>query len=114
MRQFLNEELQPEDFVLNFNMINSDIGNLEHPHSQPYDLSPSHSSYNCPSKHSVDYMQNSDLEGSEKLNDEESKARARSPRVRHKTIQKQYEPVVYNGVVYKYEDDPSEYKKARK
>jgi len=39
---------------------------------------------------------------------------AESPRLRKIRIQKFYEPIYDNDKVYNYDDDPNEYKKARK
>lgn len=39
---------------------------------------------------------------------------SRVPPIVRKGIRKYYEPIVDNGMVYNYEDDPSEYRKARK
>lgn len=105
MRQFPNQDTNLDDFALNFSMIHNDAKNFEGLHNHGFSKSPSHSSY---------YGQNSDFDGSDKLNDEEVGSNGRTSNVRRKPIQKHYEPIVYNGLVYKYDDDPSEYKKARK
>ena len=105
MRQSPNQDSNLDDFALNFSMIQNDSKSFEGLHNHGFDRSPSHSSY---------YAQNSDFDGSDKLNEEEAGSYGRASNVRRKPIQKHYEPIMYNGLVYKYEDDPSEYKKARK
>lgn len=38
----------------------------------------------------------------------------KNPKIKRKGISKKYEPIVDNSVVYRYEDNPDEYKKLRK
>lgn len=75
-----------------------------------FELTSTPSSFHCfSSKNSYEYAQTSDFDGSD-----DRGSNPKSPNLLHKGIQKQHEPIVDNGLVYRYEDDPNEYKKARK
>lgn len=106
MRQSPNQDSNLDDFALNFSVIHNNSKGFADLRNQGFDKSLSPSSF--------EYGQNSDFDGSDKLNDEESKSYGRSFHGHRKPIQKHYEPITYNGLVYNYEEDPSEYKKARK
>lgn len=73
------------------------------------DGSSSPSSFMCLSKPSYEKSNSSDYEGSG--SDEQNH---QLPKIIKRAIYKNYEPIVDNGLTYNYQDDPVEYKKARK
>lgn len=84
-------------------------------HRQMDVLSDSNSSTNYSSKYSPEHLDTLDNQGSmDRRGDDEVLRHSKLPPILRKGIQKYYEPIVDNAVVYKYEDNPSEYKKARK
>lgn len=62
-------------------------------------------------KHSPDYQVDEESSGNSDLNNHKW---SQNPPIHKKTINKNYEPIYDGKKCYKYEDDPAEYKKARK
>ena len=73
----------------------------------------SNSSTNCSSKHSPEYLL---ADGQNEFKDviENRKGVSEVPCIQKKNIHKYYEPIFDGHTVFKYEDNPLEYKKARK
>lgn len=78
--------------------------------SNPYSLNNSKKQkvYNDSRKQNVIH------EDEEEIDSSESSESPKSTKSRRPRVQKIYEPIVDNEKVYRYEDDPSEYKRARK
>ena len=75
----------------------------------------SNSSTNYSSKQSPEYTENQECHSdSIRKGDEDFLNQPRLPQILKKGIQKPFDPIMDNNLVYKYEDDPNEYKKARK
>lgn len=83
------------------------------PKEVAFDVFSSHSAYstNPSMKHSPEYAPSPDSQGRD---DDQYMKPTKSSGVLKKGIRKQYEPIVDNNIVYRYEDDASEYRKARK
>lgn len=116
-RLFTNDH-HLDNFEFNFNTNNyqpSLYNNNQHYHQEsPQDGSSSPSSFICLSKPSNEYAGSSDYEGSDKLIDNEPEDQNRLPKIMKRAIYKHYEPITDNGITYNHQDDPLEYKKARK
>lgn len=116
MTHFLNDNDHPRFDDIEFGYgFQYDASKLTENYLQrALEMSSSPSSYNCPSKQSYDYHHTSDFDGSDRLNEDERGSNPKSPPLANKNIQKHHEPIVDNGCTYRYEDDPHEYKRARK
>lgn len=79
---------------------------LESGEPRAYDTLSNSSNYDT-SKYSPEYQYSTEY-------DEKTGKNSKIPPIIRKGIHKYYEPIVDCGVVYKYEEDASEYKKARK
>jgi regulator of replication initiation timing len=112
MKQFFDDNSHFDEFECNFTLSREPSKFPDNFCDRAFDISSTHSSYNQ-SKASHDYLY-SDFDGSDKLNEDDPLSCSRSPNIMQKGIQKHHEPIVDNGAVYRYEDDPNEYKKARK
>ena len=78
-------------------------------------LSDSNSSTNHSSKHSPEYLEYTDNHSALEVRDEtDVVGHSKLPPILRKGIQKQYETIIDNNIEYRYEDNPAEYKKARK
>ena len=86
---------------------------VDHPNNKNTDsLSTySNSSTNCSSKHSPEYVL---ADGGQNDVNEYRKVTSQVPPIQKKNIHKYYEPIFDGHSVFKYEDNPLEYKKARK
>lgn len=67
-------------------------------------------STNPSTKNSPEYTPN--LEDQEA--DNQKFVPSKVPPITKKGIKKQYEPILDNGILYRYDEDPDEYRKARK
>jgi len=115
MKQFFDDNSTFDDFDCNFALSREPSKFPDNFFDRALEMSSTHSSYGQ-SKQSHDFIQYSDFDGSDKLNEDDPLSNTRSPSssIMQKNIQKHYDPIVDNGVVYRYEDDSNEYKKARK
>jgi regulator of replication initiation timing len=111
MKQFFDDNSHFDEFDCNFTLSREPSKFPDNFCDRAFEISSTHSSYNQ-SKTSQDYLY-SDFDGSDKLNEDDPLSCSRSPNIMQKNIQK-HDPIVDNGAVYRYEDDPNEYKKARK
>jgi hypothetical protein len=113
MKQFFDDNSTFDEFDCNFTLSREPSKFPENFFDRGLEISSTHSSYGQ-SKQSQDYLQYSDFDGSDKLNEDDPLSNTRSPNIMQKNIQKHHDPIMDNGVFYRYEDDPNEYKKARK
>lgn len=117
---YFSEEFNKHDFgqfeVPDLMTDNSHYQNMQGNQARQNDvLSDSNSSTNHSSKHSPEYLEYTDNHSALDVRDETDIAgHSKVPQILRKGIQKQYEAIMDNNIEYRYEDDPNEYKKARK
>ena len=87
------------------------------PKEVAFEVFSSHSTYSTnPSlKHSPEYVPEYAPSPDDQGRDDDQYTRpTKGSSIMKKGIRKQYEPIVDNNIVYRYEEDPNEYRKARK